>query len=923
MNPSSLLRFFATPRSLLFYSVASIYLLASFVFSQTQPTTSPVIDEAKLESLIARLSADDWRDRESATKELASLGPAAAPRLNQLLADTKDEEVRNRVAMALKLIADGDALGQSRITLHLKAATAEAAFAEVARQSHVPPFLTNPANLFETFAALPADIDLEGVNYFAAMSDLADKFGVRLIDSGTDRRLAQARVGNVGQLAGPKVFSGPFMLTCNSLSRQSSVVLREPGPDGDMRGGGTDYSTINLTLAAEPKISFASHQVNRTLDECVDDRGTVIKLSDRNSLYGLAGHSLPIALSITKPSNDATMLTRLRGSMEVQIVTRFDTFETDDLTTAMQSKPAGGKTFTLKSFKTMSPGVFAMVLSVAGAGQHGCVRREPESRIGPTARCRRQTAGGHAAEHERQRQRADDGFDDDLPQDRSERRRNGRSGQARLASADRNAHDDRAVRLQKYPLAEIIVGLIRRKRVMKKRFAGLACAAMAAGIALAQTSPTTSTSVPATQPASAPSTAAATTAPVDSTKLDALINQLNDDDWRKRESATKEIVALGIGAKPRLVQLVAETKDEEVRTRASTAIAQIDDNKLIGPSVITIKGTNMTAERAFAELSRQAEGPTFTTQPPNLFRDMSIKPTDLDLDGVSYFDALATLCEKYGVYMQEFGNEGLVLYRGRMQGQNDGLKASSGPFRLSCNCLNRLQNVSFRGGGDPAKAFSSESLNAQMMLQVEPKIRLAQRTSKIVLDECVDDQDRPIKQSQNGSSYYGGSTNLPVNLSFDAPAADAKAIKHLKGRIEVNAVVRTEKIEVTDFAAVKDRSKVVAGRNCTVNSVKVNGNDCVVVLSVTGLPLDQNGYEAFFNEGVVDLLDANGKELRRSGSSSSYGDRLGTGTISYRRGDGEDGVGEPVKLVWKLPGEIRMLSVPFDWSDLPMPRYGK
>ena len=360
-----------------------------------------------------------------------------------------------------------------------------------------------------------------------------------------------------------------------------------------------------------------------------------------------------------------------------------------------------------------------------------------------------------------------------------------------------------------------------------------------------------------------------------------------------------------------------------MRTRASTAIAQIDDNKLVGASVITIQGTGMSAEQAFAELSRQGDAPPYTASPPNLLKDKSLKPADLDLNGVSYFEALATLCEKYGVYVQDYGDS-MRLNRGRMQGQSDGLKAASGPFMLSCNYINRSLAVAFRGG-DAAKGAPSESLSIQMMLFVEPKIRLAQRSTKITLDECVDDQGRSIKQQQNGGSYYGGTGNLPVMLELQAPAADARSIKRLKGNVEVSAVVRTETLEVTDFND-KPVSKSVGGREYIVKSVKVAGQQIEVALVVVGKPMDQmSGYNAVFEGNALALLDEKGRALSNVGSNTSSSGNRGEATINFRSGtdEGDGNSGPPVKLVWKLPGEIRTLSVPFDWSDLPMPRYEK
>ena len=419
---------------------------------------------------------------------------------------------------------------------------------------------------------------------------------------------------------------------------------------------------------------------------------------------------------------------------------------------------------------------------------------------------------------------------------------------------------------------------------MKWQAICLAVAGIAGGAAFAKVEP----SEPATTRSATTSPATTAAAIVNDPKLEALIAQLGDDDWRKRESATKEIVKLGPPAKPRLGQLVVETKDEEVRTRAASAIAQIDDNKLIGPSIITIQGKGMTADKAFAELSRQGDAPAYTTSPPNMLKDKSLKPADLDLKGVSYFEALETLCEKYGVYVQDYGDS-MRLNRGRNHGQTDGLKAASGPFMLSCNYLNRSLNVSFRGGA-AVKGASSESLSVQMMLLVEPKIRLTQRSTKVTLEECVDDQGRAIKQSQNGGSYYGGNGNLPVMIELQAPAADSLMIKHLKGKVDVAAIVRSETIELTDLAAVKDVSKTVGGRECVVKGVKVDGQQCVVTLSVAGEPMDQfNGFGAFFDDGAVKVYDDKGREISRNGSSTTGGNRRCEGTVSFRSGndDGE------------------------------------
>jgi WD40 repeat protein len=64
----------------------------------------PKVEEARVRRLVADLDADDFATREKATKELASLGEAAAPALRQALKDKPNAEVRKRATALLEKI---------------------------------------------------------------------------------------------------------------------------------------------------------------------------------------------------------------------------------------------------------------------------------------------------------------------------------------------------------------------------------------------------------------------------------------------------------------------------------------------------------------------------------------------------------------------------------------------------------------------------------------------------------------------------------------------------------------------------------------------------------------------------------------------------------------------------------------------------
>src|SRR4051812_20524711 len=86
----------------------------------------------------------------------------------------------------------------------------------------------------------------------------------------------------------------------------------------------------------------------------------------------------------------------------------------------------------------------------------------------------------------------------------------------------------------------------------------------------------------ATRPTSAP-----TTRPTD--LVESLIRDLGADDWRARQSAQDQLVTMGPDVLERLRRAGKEAADDETRRRAEAAAAQIAENALIGPSVITMR----------------------------------------------------------------------------------------------------------------------------------------------------------------------------------------------------------------------------------------------------------------------------------------------------------------------------------------------
>src|SRR5947209_669446 len=81
-----------------------------------------------------------------------------------------------------------------------------------------------------------------------------------------------------------------------------------------------------------------------------------------------------------------------------------------------------------------------------------------------------------------------------------------------------------------------------------------------------------------TQPSSRPSTQ----------PIESLLAQLSSDNAAQRQHAQDQLVQLGVLAQPALERLVQQSTDEEALARARAALRLINENRLTGPTLVTL-----------------------------------------------------------------------------------------------------------------------------------------------------------------------------------------------------------------------------------------------------------------------------------------------------------------------------------------------
>lgn len=435
--------------------------------------------------------------------------------------------------------------------------------------------------------------------------------------------------------------------------------------------------------------------------------------------------------------------------------------------------------------------------------------------------------------------------------------------------------------------------------------------------------------VRAAEPATAPAAtqALATTTPtsrpappVPNEKIEAAIRQLSAESWKQRQVAQDTLVSFGQDAVSRLRELDA-SNDEEVRTRAGAALAQIEQNEQFGGSVVTVKMANAKPEAVFAEIGRQARC-DFPAYPSTLWNaGRPSQPISMDLERVPFWTAFREACTKSGVFPQQYGSDRrMSLAQGGISYWN-GPSVISGPFLVVANRIYRSDSIDL---ANPAAVQRDFQVNFTTF--VEPKIRVIQSSYNVRIDEAVDDKGNSLlvkeRVPEGMSSGQQWMWNLSARLTY--PENAGKQIVRLRGGMRFLVQTKAETLDVPDILKVKNVEKTVAGRRVLIKEVKVMGDTYEVQMTVYRDALSPNDWNAMSYPGsALRLVDKNGKALTSAGWNGGGGMNEMNYNWHFNRntwaGDRTTRPEEPQRLVWEIPTETREMTAEFAFKDLPMP----
>ena len=292
--------------------------------------------EAEVRALLPGLATRDSTKRQQAEDELVELGEPAKAVIERVLESPEADnvEVRTRLESAILRI-DADRLtGPSYVTLRLKDAKPADAFSELSKQGSAE-VRTFPDDLWQQGEWPAITLDLRRQPFWAAAQELADKTGVGFQAWNDGLRL----VRGPGQIGGPSVVSGPFLVVATQVSRAQTIVL---GKDGGPAAGGvaarpplvrarSNEFGVLLLVMPEPKLSVVRAATGVRLERAEDDRGNdlipPVGAGGQSYAGGMGGAWSVFARLNYPAANAGQRIVKLAGSATFVVQTKSEQIE--------------------------------------------------------------------------------------------------------------------------------------------------------------------------------------------------------------------------------------------------------------------------------------------------------------------------------------------------------------------------------------------------------------------------------------------------------------------------------------------------------------------------------------------------------------------------------------------------------------------
>ncbi len=242
---------------------------------------------------------------------------------------------------------------------------------------------------------------------------------------------------------------------------------------------------------------------------------------------------------------------------------------------------------------------------------------------------------------------------------------------------------------------------------------------------------------------------------------------------------------------------------------------------------------------------------------------------------------------------------------------------AAGPFIILVKYVSQTREVEFSG---PQSQNAGSGCRLAVFVWGEPKLGpFTWRTES--LDKLETDDDKPFDLrlfpgSGSTQRFHEGSIGFRTSIP-------GTRIKRLLMTWQFAVEGKTERFEVNDVLHAPRTENLIGGYRIIFKQVKKVAERRYQYDVEAGLGNHtREEFRAFCGtlaSHPPQLIDAQGHELRPDGGTGAIGALNYTLQHNVAQNDDAQQVGEPVKFVWELPSETKIIKLPVEFMDLPLP----
>jgi hypothetical protein len=405
-----------------------------------------------------------------------------------------------------------------------------------------------------------------------------------------------------------------------------------------------------------------------------------------------------------------------------------------------------------------------------------------------------------------------------------------------------------------------------------------------------------------------------------------LIAQLGDATPGVRDSAERQLIDLGRSVDAQVKQAADGSDDPEIRSRASAVLQAWITNETTAPSLITLHCKNVQITEALKVINVQARAhietmglafPAPGKADPNL--------VTIDADDKPFWDVMADICRqiKAAPYMDYRGAGSFRIMPTWPNWMNNAPHQITGPFWVSVLQVSHNRAEDLETSSSP---LAREHISVRMLFIAEPKVAVVQM-SDFVVKQAIDNAGHSLmpKPAMQGAPVGAFRRVEQMDRFFDVELGipDGPAgtkISVLQGERSVLIAQEVEQYQVDDVLGTPTPTKDYKYGKAKV-SVTRQGGELRVDLNCTDI--NPEHWSTIVNcFGTVMLEDAKGHPLRTVkpvGMYSATDDPKTPGFKASGTFAAEPGETGPVSFKWHFPTNLKIVKVPIEFKDLPLP----